>query len=115
LQAHFDLQLKSITPYFNSVINTTLDLCEFVNGTQSNLATKFFIDIFTKSLPPGFVHPCPYSGELKLNNISMNLVPQSMQFLTGTYKANIRYFDDKDDNIITVIPIIEVKDVREKQ
>jgi Protein of unknown function (DUF1091) len=107
--------MKSITPYFNSVINSTLDLCEFVNGTQSNLVTKYFIGIFTKSLPPGFVHPCPYSGEFKLNNISLNLVPESMQFLTGTYKSIMRYFDDKDDNIITVIAIVELKDVRGKQ
>jgi Protein of unknown function (DUF1091) len=107
--------MKTLTPYYNSVINATLDLCEFVNGTQSNLATKYFIDVFTKSFPPGFIHPCPYFGEFKLNNISLNLVPQSMQFLTGTYKTNLRFYDDKDDNIITFMAITESKDVREKQ
>jgi Protein of unknown function (DUF1091) len=106
--------MKSITPYFNSVINTTLDLCEFVNGTQSNLATKFFIDILAKSLPPGFLHSCPYFGEFKLNNMSLNEVPQTMQFLTGTYRSIARIYDSKDDNIITSMHLIEAKDVRAK-
>jgi Protein of unknown function (DUF1091) len=113
-QARFDLQMKTLTPYYNSVINTTLNLCEFVNGTDNNVATKYFIDLYSKSLPPGFVHPCPYFGEVKLNNISVNAAPQSIQFLTGIYKCKTRFFDDKDDNIITALHEIELKDVKER-
>jgi hypothetical protein len=114
IQGRYDLQMKTLTPYYNSVINTTLDLCEFTNGTQTNLATKFTVDILSKSFPPGFLHPCPYFGEFKLNNISLNLTPELMQFLTGTYKSSMKYYDDKDDNIVTFEVIIEAKDVREK-
>jgi Protein of unknown function (DUF1091) len=106
--------MKTLTPYYNSVINTTLNLCEFLNGTQSSIARKYFLDMFKKSLPIGFLHPCPYFGEVKLINMPMNLVPQSTQFLTGTYRSFVKFYDDKDDNIIRLTTVSEAKDIREK-
>lgn len=112
VKAHVDIQMKSITPFYNSVINTTLDICGFLNGTSKNIATKWFFDIMTSSFPPGYIHPCPYIGELKGTNLTLNVTPQTPQFLLGTYKALLRYFDDKDDNIISSLHVIDLKDVR---
>lgn len=111
-QAHYDLQMNTITPYYSSVINTTLDICAFFNGTSSNIATKWFLSTFAQSFPAEFIHPCSLIGEIKAYNLSFNEFPQQLQFLTGTYKAFTKFYDDKDDNIITSKLYVDVKEVK---
>jgi Protein of unknown function (DUF1091) len=96
-----DLQHRSITPYFNSVINATINLCEALSSPDSNLVLKFVMSIFKKSLPPGFFHPCPYTGEFKSKNMSFENVPELSSFLGGTYRSINRFYDHKDGNIFT--------------
>jgi hypothetical protein len=115
-QAHVDVQMKTLTPYYNSVINTTLDICEFVNGTSKNLATKWFFDIMKTTLPPGLFHVCPYVDEMKAYNMTLNEdYHEASQFLVGSYRSITRFFDGKDENIITVKHFVEFKDVRKRE
>lgn len=86
-----------------------------MNGTESNVATKWFFGKMVKYFPPGFVHPCPWFGELKGLNFSINTSPETPQFLAGTYRILSRYFVDVDDNILTTQLIVDFKDVPEFQ
>jgi Protein of unknown function (DUF1091) len=105
--------MRTLTPYYNSVINTTLDFCEFTNGSSKNIAVRWFLGMFQKSLPVGFLHPCPYFGEIRFSNCTIGDFIEAPQFLTGLYKCTTRIFDRKDENILTVKHCLEAKDVRE--
>lgn len=76
-------------------------MCKFLNGSDTNPLSKWFFDSIVSALPGGFVHSCPYNGEVRLVNITIADVPQVMQFMHGTYRTILRIFDSKDENIIT--------------
>lgn len=90
-----------ITPYFTTIINSTVPFCKCVNGTDSNLIFKWILTSITKTLPKGFFHPCPYFGVFEAYNVSLESSPMMSQFLKGRYKTKMIMFDDEDDNIIT--------------
>jgi hypothetical protein len=83
------------------VINSTFDVCSFLSGVENNLVAKFVLSIVSKTLPPGFVHQCPYIGEFAAKNVSFEGVPELSSFLDGTYRVMNRIFDQKDENIFT--------------
>lgn len=91
-----------ITPYYTTIINSTIEICKFLNGTDKNPITKFIIDTVSKTAAKDFFHPCPYFGPVKLINVSFFDNSMSSQFLQRRHKILIRAFDNKDDNIITM-------------
>jgi hypothetical protein len=93
---------SGLNPYHNTIINTTIKICKSLNGTDFNPAAKWLIDSISDSLPAGFLHPCPYFGEFKMLNVTLKVTPTAMQFLKGSYNTTVRFFDKKDDNIITM-------------
>jgi Protein of unknown function (DUF1091) len=90
-----------ITPYYNTIINSTIEMCQFLNGTDSNPIAKWMIDAVSDFVPTGFFHPCPYVGQVKCSNVSVASLRLFSQFLRGRYKMFVRAFDEKDENIIT--------------
>jgi hypothetical protein len=76
------------------------------------LAAQFLVNLVKRTLPEGFVHPCPYQGELKGNNISLDVVPEMVSFYNGIYRVYARMYDKKDENIITSLMDFEL--VRER-
>jgi len=90
-----------LTPYFNSVINTTGDLCAYVNGTDRNPAIKWMINMIGDSLPKGFIHACPYYREFIAYNATLKLAPEMTVFLLGSYRLSGRIFEKMDENIFT--------------
>jgi Protein of unknown function (DUF1091) len=90
-----------ITPYYNTIINSTVEICNVLNGTDSNPIAKLIFDGVAEKLPKGFLHPCPYVGQITANNVSIKITNVLYQFLRGRYKTFIRAFDEKDENIIT--------------
>jgi Protein of unknown function (DUF1091) len=108
-QLHVDLKHRSITPFFNQVINSTTDFCEFLNETKPNLVLKWVIGMAKEFLPPGFVHHCPYIGNLEAYNVSVTLTPEMSVFLTGRYLLTLRPFDDVDPNIFTAFIDLELR------
>jgi Protein of unknown function (DUF1091) len=93
---------SGLTPFYNTIINSTIDVCQFLNGTQSNVLLKWIIDSMTHSLPNNFFHPCPYVGRVVAYNASILTNTISSQFLKGRYKIFYRAFDEFDDNIISL-------------
>ena len=90
-----------ITPFYTTIINTTIPICSFFNGTDNNLVAKWMLDSIKDTLPEGFIHPCPYFGTFKALNVSLASNTFMSQFLKGRYKSSLRLFDDKDENIVT--------------
>lgn len=60
--ARFDYSIKSLANSKRSVINSTFDVCTYLNGTTSNPVFKWIIGVL-----PGIevlLHPCPYQVSL---------------------------------------------------
>jgi Protein of unknown function (DUF1091) len=109
LQAHYELTRKYLTSNYNYVINATLDICGFFNGTENNPVSKFFFYTIKDSLPKDIIHPCPLIGELKGYNMTLNSLPQALQLLMGSYRAVVRFYDEKDENIVTMNLFFDLK------
>lgn len=92
---------SGLTPYYTTFINSTFEVCQVLNGTNSNPVFKWILDAVSETIPKDFFHPCPYFGEVKAYNVSLSLGGVFTQFLSGRYKGNVRIFDDKDKNIVT--------------
>lgn len=98
---HLEMKHGSgITPYYTTIINSTIDHCQFVNGTDKNPILKMIVESVFKSAPH-LVRPCPLVGRFKAYNLSIALSGVFSQFLKGRYKTCARWYDDKDENIIT--------------
>jgi len=103
MHVHFEHR-EQTSRFLNTVFNTTIDLCSFLNGTdKNNLLANFLTKQLEESLPKGFFHPCPYSGELKLLNVTIAIAPETSMFLKGIYRMTSRFFDTEDENILTAI------------
>jgi Protein of unknown function (DUF1091) len=99
---HFEIKHGGgITPYYNTIINSTVHFCKALNGTDSNPIAKWAIEAVSDAVPKGFFHPCPYFGQFTASNVSMAKRGVFSQFLSGRYKIFIRMFDESDENIIT--------------
>jgi len=82
--------------------------CAFVNGTVTNP----FLQVMKKMCGPALepiLKPCPFYGELKVMNITVDLRDFYYIFPEGTYKNIIKFHDDLDDNIITFTVISYLK------
>lgn len=78
-------------------------ICEFFDGSNKNVASKWFFDLYSKSLDKSIIHPCPFSGELKSYNITADSNLLKSTFFTGQYRSSLRFFDEFDDNIFTLL------------
>jgi len=112
IQVHVDMKHRSITPYFNSVINTTVNFCGFLNKTDNNLVSKFLFDVILRTFPKKLFRPCPLATEFKASNVTLDLTPEIADFLKGTYKTTFRMFDSLDDNILTGTLEMELGNVK---
>jgi hypothetical protein len=93
---------SGLNPYHNTMINSTVKMCRFLNGTENNPLAQWFLDVVSDSFPVSLVHPCPYFGEYKMQNVTFGIASTTAQFLKGSYEIKVRYFDKQDDNIITL-------------
>jgi hypothetical protein len=82
---------SGLTPYYNTIINSTVDMCKFFNGTGNNLIAKWIIDAVSDSLPEGLLHPCPFNGAFKSHNITFQPTEVILQFLKGSYRNIITF------------------------
>jgi hypothetical protein len=56
-----EVSYKTTTsPNYRTLINSTIDVCGFLNGTNNNPLVKWFFSVIRESLPKNFLHPCPY-------------------------------------------------------
>jgi hypothetical protein len=103
LKVNVDVKHRTITPYYNQVINNSISLCAFVNGTDNNLVISWILKMIGKTFPKRLIHPCPYDKEFKALNLSVELSPEMSAFLLGRYLMTMTASDAKDRNIITAI------------
>jgi Protein of unknown function (DUF1091) len=109
------IEHRGITPYYNTVINSTIATCSYLNGTDKNPIAKWIVGIFKDSVPNNYVHPCPYFGYYNFSNVTFDFNSLISSFLTGTYRATTRNYDDEDDNIFTVIYELEYEESSRKR
>jgi hypothetical protein len=79
-----------------------MDLCGFLNGTDEGPIVKWLVGMIRNSFPKNLLHPCPYIGEVKVYNLTMEVQPVLSQFLVGRYRSFFKIYDDQDDNILTM-------------
>lgn len=97
------MQHRYITPFYSPILNVTIDVCEFLSGVNTNIATKWWFDMISEALPPGVLHECPYLGVSKFENIYVNASQFLIsQFFVGNYKSTMTFFDDQDENGFTI-------------
>jgi hypothetical protein len=89
------------------MINVTMDICGFLNGTHDNVAAKWLFGQFVKSLPKGTFHACPYKT-IKFCNMTADIGSLMSTFPLGIYKSIARFYDDLDDNMFTTIYSLEI-------
>lgn len=99
---------------FSPVIRTTVKLCDFLRGADTNVAFQWLLDFYRESFPKGLLHPCPYQS-LSAYNVSVDTKLFVSNNLKGIYRANLRIFDDEDDNIVTWIQEFELYLVNDKR
>lgn len=115
-KVHCIIEYRSpLTPYFTTIINSTVNLCAFLNGTDSNPIAIAFKPAVEASIPASYIHACPYYGYHSLNNVTIEVNQIAMQFLSGKYRTTIIVFDNKDDLIFKTVTKAEFADVRPKK
>lgn len=67
------------------------------------------------SMPPNYIHPCPYIGYYPIENLSIDVPDVGFQFLFGKYRATNLFSDDVDDLMFKSITKAEFVDVRVRQ
>lgn len=111
-KVHFDanIRVNAISPFYNNLINYTINACQFLNGSDSNNPIlRWLIEMVQQSLPTGFLHSCPYFGIVQAYNVTVVPVERLIiQFPKGYYRTISRAFDDMDDNILTGVADIEL-------
>lgn len=97
------------SPFFTVFINTTVEICKFMNGTDNkNPFMWWILNMIEKTIPKRLLHACPYDGLFDAINITLLPNARVLQFLRGYYRTYIRFFDEKDGNIVTVITGVEL-------
>lgn len=97
-------RVNPISPYYAVFINVTVDVCQFLNGTQNNLLVELILKLAGDSISKNFIHPCPYYGLHVANNMTMvgkNQKNELAQFPNGYYRFTAHVFNKQDDDIIT--------------
>jgi hypothetical protein len=104
LQFSLVISFKAPKESNRTIINTTVEICEVLNGTSNHPATKFFLEVSNNLLSQNLLHHCPYQGHYKFFEIALgsrNPVISSA-FRVGFYYTIIRFFDTLDANILTI-------------
>ncbi|CAH1733837.1 unnamed protein product [Chironomus riparius] len=99
-KARYDLTYKYLTNSQRSIINSTLEICEFLNGTSANPVFKWIVG-FMKNFDQ-MLHACPYTGNLIFKDLSVDIKQFVSAFPSGVYMTIMKFFDDVDENIMTL-------------
>lgn len=103
---------KTTTPYYTTIVDTKINVCAFLNGTDVNPIAKVFKTAIVGTMPPNYIHPCPYIGFYPIANLSIDVPDIGFQFLLGKYRTTNLFTDDEDDLIFKSITKAEFVDVQ---
>jgi hypothetical protein len=66
-QVHIETKHGSgFNPFHNTIINSTFEVCKFLNETENNVVAKWVVNSLSESIPVDLIHPCPYFGHLRI-------------------------------------------------
>jgi hypothetical protein len=86
---------------YKTLVNNTLEVCSFLNGTDRNPIGKWIMDQVSGSLPAEYIHPCPYFGFMKWNFTLKG--SKGITFMVkGDILSTLHVYDVKDSNIFTL-------------
>jgi hypothetical protein len=77
-----------------------------LNGTQTNPVYKWLIGLLPEL--DVYLHPCPYQGNLRFEHLSVDLKMVVSSFPAGTYMITGHFYNDDDDNNLTVKIALDV-------
>lgn len=63
-----------------------LNWCSFMNGDFQNVFHTMLVDIMRQSAPQLF-HKCPYKGDIKVYNMTLDLDKLKFIFPSGIYRT----------------------------
>lgn len=112
MKIHVIVEHRTTTPYFSTMIDATVDVCGFLNGTADNVLAKWFMAAISRTFPAEYLHPCPYFGYYVLRNITVEVPKVALQFLAGNYRTTALFFDNQDEMIFKLITKAEFIEVR---
>lgn len=88
--------------YYNTIINSSENICSYMNGTLKSPLINMAIDVFRKSIPKEYFHSCPFLGFHIASNLTPVVTELALQFLAGKYQVSLKAYDQHDDNIMTI-------------
>ena len=88
LQCKYDIDYKYGSYYRNFLQTEKLDYCSFINGDFQNIVHSMLIDTMKQSAPT-FFHKCPYKGDIKVFNMTLDLEKFKFMFPAGIYRTKV--------------------------
>lgn len=96
------------TTYRRVIDSQPWDWCSFMNGTSDNILIKVTVDVIAKTATE-LIHACPYKGEVKGLNITLDTGKFGGIYPQGKYRTLFRLSDNVDPNIFTISYDYEIK------
>lgn len=78
-------------------------------GKRSNYMINMVINTVKSGTTAEIFHPCPFSGKFDLKNVTLKGEQLLSIYPTGTYRINLKIYDEIDDNILTVRVSFDLK------
>lgn len=85
-----------------------IDWCQFIRGNKDNIFFKVSLGMVEKSIPH-LIHECPYKGEIKALNLSIDTKMFGAVYPRGKYRNFWKVSDDIDSNIITLMYDLDIR------
>ncbi|KAL1373886.1 hypothetical protein pipiens_000793, partial [Culex pipiens pipiens] len=78
---------------------TTMDYCRIMAGSDGNKVTELLFTIARKTIPQ-VLRTCPYGGVLNASEVSLGLDMVPAFTLPGRYRANMRWYNKKNQTML---------------
>lgn len=88
LQCKYDIDYKYGSYYRNFLKSEKMDYCSFINGDFKNVIHSMLIDSMKQSAP-NFFHQCPYKGDIKVYNMTLDVEKFKFMFPAGIYRTKV--------------------------
>lgn len=94
---------------YREVINTQKrDWCIIMEGESTHLMISLIIDRLRTSAPQMF-HKCPYVGEQKFMNVTLDETKKYDVFPQGYYKVKVMVYNSTDAEVFKMVLDLEIK------
>ncbi|CRK88590.1 CLUMA_CG002472, isoform A [Clunio marinus] len=107
----YDIAIKITRRGYRSIMSGNyVDMCKYLDGTITNAALTYGLNLVRKKFPKGTLHPCPYAGTLEFKNIMLDPSEGKTKFPAASYRVMIKFHNAEDENIATITFLSIAKD-----